>query len=39
MDVLLVAIALQVHVYLVYILLVVVLALGWVSLRTGWVAS
>ncbi len=29
----------KVHVYLVYILLVVVLALGWVSLRTWWAAS
>jgi hydrogenase-4 component B len=29
----------QVHVYLVYILLVVVLALAWVSLRTWWAAS
>ena len=29
----------KLHVYLVYILLVVVLALAWVSLRTGWNAS
>jgi hydrogenase-4 component B len=29
----------QLHVYLVYILLVVVLALTWVSLRTWWAAS
>jgi hydrogenase-4 component B len=29
----------QIHVYVVYILLVVVLALGWVSLRTWWAAS
>jgi NADH:ubiquinone oxidoreductase subunit 5 (subunit L)/multisubunit Na+/H+ antiporter MnhA subunit len=29
----------QVHVYLMYILLVVVLALAWVSLRTWWAAS
>jgi formate hydrogenlyase subunit 3/multisubunit Na+/H+ antiporter MnhD subunit len=29
----------KVHVYLVYILLVVVLALAWVSLRTWWAAS
>jgi formate hydrogenlyase subunit 3/multisubunit Na+/H+ antiporter MnhD subunit len=29
----------QIHVYVVYILIVVVLALGWVSLRTWWAAS
>lgn len=29
----------QVHVYLVYILVVVVVALAWVSLRTWWTAS
>ena len=40
MDVLLVAVALQVlHVYLVYIPLVIVLALAWMSLRTWWAAS
>jgi hydrogenase-4 component B len=29
----------QVHIYLIYILLMVVLALAWVSLRTGWTTS
>jgi len=27
------------HVYLIYIVIVVVLALTWVSLRTSWIAS